>query len=316
MADLKPVVDIDINEIFFHLHEIAKKQGEETSKRLVISNMSVDEKGKTFESAQSDIRCTLKPENMNDLNSVNADKKQLDAFKQECFNAIQKYAEFFFGQKILISGKAKDLKSALAIDRLIPVYVQQPVKESKVDWRKPLLENLFVTEADDPVPGESTPDGDLPSGSTESGGDTTTEPGASSEQTDAGKIMGYKFQYESEIAGQKKKDYANATAKFLKKAGGFLGKIGSGIFGNVIDDLKSAKLKTGLGDINVGDMLSKTVGLVGSLAKKLTSDILTGIDKDEFAANLLKTIAKDLPQSDITEVKAWRSDTLKTDLTK
>lgn len=102
----------------------------------------------------------------------------------------------------------------------------------------------------------------------------------------------------------------------MKKAGKFLAGLGKTLFGGIIDDITSTTVHTGLGDVNVGSVLSKLKATVGASLKYLTKNLFTGIDKDEFARNLIKTFAKQYPQSDVTEIRAFDVNTLKLNLTK
>ena len=125
MASEKPVIDIDINEIFYKLHEVALEQAKKVSPDIDIQNLGVDDKAKNYEGAGEFLIVTRAKDEQKNIPD-----------KSKFVDVIKKYVEFFVGKEIADKVQDNDCQ---------PIEVQIQ-KESLVDARRPMVESLFLKE--------------------------------------------------------------------------------------------------------------------------------------------------------------------------
>ena len=149
----QPSFDVDINGVFYQLHEVAMKNSQAVAVQygFAVANTGVDEKGKRyFGSGEYDIACWIDPVGPKFADRSRYYAEDSTALREDCFKVIQKYVEFF----------ASDTYSkALRPDQLEPLR-GETLSEKKIDYSVSLLENLFGEEdgdtADEPEPKENT----------------------------------------------------------------------------------------------------------------------------------------------------------------
>lgn len=94
----KPVFDIDINNVYYQLHETAMENSKGAARAIgcVIMNTGVNEKGKSyFGSGQYDVQCVLDSEDKEYQARVIRAQDDVAKFKKSCFDVMKKYVEFF-----------------------------------------------------------------------------------------------------------------------------------------------------------------------------------------------------------------------------
>ena len=326
MADkTRPLVDIDINNIFFQLHQIATKQASDAAPDVVVANLGVDTQNETYVGPSKEGFLIIA--GAKDLkNLVAADK-----LKQECKDAINAYTEFFIDRKDFTESDFNELTMS--------VPKQTTKAESvKFDYTMPLIEKLF--EADDP-----SDMSDADKDAMKLSADTTDDVPDSV-------FVGYSLPYECKIVGQKQHPIADRIKKeaksaknmavellklavspvsaIAKNAAGVAGSaakgiidigygLGKSILGSTLSDIASLKIGTfGNNSIGIGsavdagkavgkaakDAVVGTASAVGKAAKDTTADVkvaagkalgkLVGKVKREFAKKDLDTIRRDM----------------------
>ena len=317
MADkIRPLLDIDINNIFFQLHQIATEQAKKVASNIVITNLGVDTQNETYVGSGEFLIIA----SAEDLKNPG----EPDKLKRKCLDALNAYVEFFIDKKDI---KESDLNE---IQMTVP-KTDAKTESVKFDFTMPLLENLFEASDDEN-------DAKLSADSTDDLPDSVT--------------VGYSLPYVCNIVGQKKhpladrikaeaKSAKNIAAELLKLAvspvsaiaknaanvAGSAAKgiidigygLGKSILGNTISDLASLKIGTfGNGSIGVGSAVDagKAVGkaakdaavgtatAVGKAAKDIAIDSgkaagkalgkLVGKVKREFSKKDLDTIRNDM----------------------
>ena len=317
MADkIRPLLDIDINNIFFQLHQIATEQAKKAASDIVITNLGVDTQNETYVGSGEFLIIA----SAEDLKNPG----EPDKLKRKCLDALNAYVEFFIDKKDI---KESDLNE---IQMTVP-KTDTKTESVKFDFTMPLLENLFEASDDEN-------DAKLSADSTDDLPDSVT--------------VGYSLPYVCNIVGQKKhpladrikaeaKSAKNIAAELLKLAvspvsaiaknaanvAGSAAKgiidigygLGKSILGNTLSDLASLKIGTfGNGSIGVGSAVDagKAVGkaakdaavgtatAVGKAAKDIAIDSgkaagkalgkLVGKVKREFAKKDLDTIRNDM----------------------
>ena len=317
MADkIRPLLDIDINNIFFQLHQIATEQAKKAASDIVITNLGVDTQNETYVGSGEFLIIA----SAEDLKNPG----EPDKLKSKCLDALNAYVEFFIDKKDI---KESDLNE---IQMTVP-KTDAKTESVKFDFTMPLLENLFEASDDEN-------DAKLSADSTDDLLDSVT--------------VGYSLPYVCNIVGQKKhpladrikaeaKSAKNIAAELLKLAvspvsaiaknaanvAGSAAKgiidigygLGKSILGNTLSDLASLKIGTfGNGSIGVGsavdagkavgkaakDAVVGTATAVGKAAKDIAIDSgkaagkalgkLVGKVKREFAKKDLDTIRNDM----------------------
>ena len=317
MADkIRPLLDIDINNIFFQLHQIATEQAKKAASDIVITNLGVDTQNETYVGS-GDFLIIASAEDLKNPGEP-------DKLKNKCLDALNAYVEFFINKKDI---KESDLNE---IQMTVP-KTDTKTESVKFDFTMPLLENLFEASDDEN-------DAKLSADSTDDLPDSVT--------------VGYSLPYVCNIVGQKKhpladrikaeaKSAKNIAAELLKLAvspvsaiaknaanvAGSAAKgiidigygLGKSILGNTLSDLASLKIGTfGNSSIGVGSAVDagKAVGkaakdaavgtatAVGKAAKDIAIDSgkaagkaigkLVGKVKREFSKKDLDTIRNDM----------------------
>ena len=317
MADkIRPLLDIDINNIFFQLHQIASEQAKKVASDIVITNLGVDTQNETYVGSGEFLIIA----SAEDLKNPG----EQDKLKSKCLDALSAYVGFFIDKKDI---KESDLNE---IQMTVP-KTDTKTESVKFDFTMPLLENLFEASVDEN-------DAKLSADSTDDLPDSVT--------------VGYSLPYVCNIVGQKKhpladrikaeaKSAKNIAAELLKLAvspvsaiaknaanvAGSAAKgiidigygLGKSILGNTLSDLASLKIGTfGNGSIGVGSAVDagKAVGkaakdaavgtatAVGKAAKDIAIDSgkaagkalgkLVGKVKREFSKKDLDTIRNDM----------------------
>ena len=317
MADkIRPLLDIDINNIFFQLHQIATEQAKKAASDIVITNLGVDTQNETYVGSGEFLIIA----SAEDLKNPG----EPDKLKRKCLDALNAYVEFFIDKKDI---KESDLNE---IQMTVP-KTDTKTESVKFDFTMPLLENLFEASDDEN-------DAKLSADSTDDLPDSVT--------------VGYSLPYVCNIVGQKKhpladrikaeaKSAKNIAAELLKLAvspvsaiaknaanvAGSAAKgiidigygLGKSILGNTLSDLASLKIGTfGNSSIGVGSAVDagKAVGkaakdaavgtatAVGKAAKDIAIDSgkaagkalgkLVGKVKREFSKKDLDTIRNDM----------------------
>ena len=323
MADkIRPLVDIDINNIFYQLHQIAVEQAKEAASDIVVTNLGIDTENETYVGAGDFLLIAA----AKDLKNPGEE----DALKKNCLKAINAYAEFFIDKK---NFSESDLN---ALQMIVPKEDAE-TESTKFDFSMPLLENLFEASEND-VSNADKEAMQLSADSTKDLPDTVT--------------VGYSLPYACEIAGQKKhpladrikeeaKSAKNLASELLKlavspvsaiakNAAGVAGSaakgiidigygLGKSILGNTLSDIASLKIGTfGNNSIGVGaavdagkavgkaakDAAVGTASAVGKAAKDAAVDAkaaagkalgkLVGKVKREFSKKDLDTIQHDM----------------------
>ena len=323
MADkIRPLVDIDINNIFYQLHQIAVEQAKEAASDIVVTNLGIDTENETYVGAGDFLLIAA----AKDLKNPGEE----DALKKNCLKAINAYAEFFIDKK---NFSESDLN---ALQMIVPKEDAE-TESTKFDFSMPLLENLFEASEND-VSNADKEAIQLSTDSTKDLPDTVT--------------VGYSLPYACQIAGQKKhpladrikeeaKSAKNLASELLKlavspvsaiakNAAGVAGSaakgiidigygLGKSILGNTLSDIASLKIGTfGNNSIGVGaavdagkavgkaakDAAVGTASAVGKAAKDAAVDAkaaagkalgkLVGKVKREFSKKDLDTIQHDM----------------------
>ena len=324
MADkTKPLVDIDINNIFFQLHQIASQRAKEAASNIDITNLGVDTKNETYVGT-GDFLIIASAKDLK--NPGEADK-----LKGDCLKAINAYTEFFIDKKNFTESDLNVLQMSVPKD-------STKTESTRFDFTMSLLENLFEADTSDDVSDDDKETMKLSADSTADLPETVA--------------VGYSLPYACQIAGQKKhpladrikeeaKSAKNLASELLKlavspvsaiakNAAGVAGSaakgiidlgygLGKSILGNTLSDIASLKIGTfGNNSIGVGaavdagkavgkaakDAAVGTASAVGKAAKDAAVDAkaaarkalgkLVGKVKREFSKKDLDTIQHDM----------------------
>ena len=214
MASEKPVIDIDINEIFYKLHEVALEQAKKVSPDIDIQNLGVDDKAKNYEGAGEFLIVTRAKDEQKNIPD-----------KSKFVEVIKKYVEFFVGKEIADKVQDNDCQ---------PIEVQIQ-KESFVDARRPMVESLFLKEDKTEL---LTVGYALPY-VTEIEGQKAKDPS-------------HWLKKKVDQAGFLLKGIYQIGLKPLAEFWPALKALTKGALGGIWSDLTNIKLKTGSGDIDIG----------------------------------------------------------------
>ena len=293
MIDNKPIIDIDINDIFYQLHTIALEQVKSTDYDII--NLGVSTADQTYVGSGdflimakrkgtekwlsdivNDIRKSDTDINISEL-SGEIRKNVEEKIKKNCYSAIKTYVEFFTGKDIADKIKEDDL---VAIDKNITLPTLSAAES--IDYSRSLYDNVFCEASD-----QETKD-----------------------QTDRQVMMpiGYSLQYEAQIAGFKKHDLADRIKKEAKSAKNIMASVlGSCLKGTVslgkaiassglMKDLLNIKFKVGGHQLGLShDTLSKAATKISDMSKKSYKAIADKL-KVEFKKKDLVTVKNDLVQ--------------------
>lgn len=295
-------IDININNIFYQLHEAAVEQAQTAAPDLVFYNTGVDEEKQdpAFMGSGQYFVCAAAKDEKSIVNGIN---------KSAVFAAIKKYVEFFCG-----------IESANVIkeDQLEPIEVGQKIKrkrsnpedgeEENVDeslaWKHSLLDRLFEHLDED---------------------DSLNE-------ADAKKIIGYLLPYQASIKGEKPKPpriglerlgkhLKNAGHSLLFKAIPSLISAPFSLIGKALGSFDGIVVKTGSGDFNTklglgaagkaSELAAKGIKKGGELAAKGYAQLKQNftIDLTTIESDISRAFDQDFPTNEV-HVKVYKTSTL------
>lgn len=296
-------IDININNIFYQLHEAAVEQAQTAAPDLVFYNTGVDEEKQDpafMGSGQYFVCAAAKDEKSILDNGID---------KSAVFAAIKKYVEFFCGT---------ESANAIKEDQLEPIEVGQKIKrkrsnpedgeEENVDeslaWKHSLLDRLFEHLDED---------------------DSLNE-------ADAKKIIGYLLPYQASIKGEKPKPpriglerlgkhLKNAGHSLLFKAIPSLISAPFSLVGKALGSFDGIVVKTGSGDFNTklglgaagkaSELAAKGIKKGGELAAKGYAQLKQNftIDLTTIESDISRAFDEDFPNNEV-HVKVYKTSTL------
>lgn len=291
-------IDIDINNIFYQLHEAAVTQAKAETPELEFYNTGIDEESKVpyfTGSGQYFICAVAKDEKTVDPAGLN---------KTSTFKALKKYVEFFCGD---------ESANKISKDQLEPIEVGQKIKRKKSDSEddeksveESLLAEFFEDEEDDVLEEASSSSGK--------------------------KVIGYLLPYQANIKGEKPKPPRIG----LERLGKHLKNVGHSLFFKAIPSLLAAPfslvgkalgsfdgivVKTGSGDFNTklglgaagkaSELAAKGIKKGGELAAKGYAQLKQNftIDLTTIESDISRAFDKDFPNNEVN-VKVYKTSTL------
>ena len=296
-------IDININNIFYQLHEAAVEQAQTAAPDLVFYNTGVDEEKQepAFMGSGQYFVCAA-AKNEKSVPDTGIDKSTV-------FSAIKKYVEFFCGAE-----SANVIKE----DQLEPIEVGQKIKrkrsnpedseEENVDeslaWKHSLLDRLFEHLDED---------------------DSLNE-------ADAKKIIGYLLPYQASIKGEKPKPpriglerlgkhLKNVGHSLLFKAIPSLIAAPFSLIGKALGSFDGIVVKTGSGDFNTklglgaagkaSEFAAKGIKKGGELAAKGYAQLKQNftIDLSTIESDITRAFDQDFPNNEV-HVKVYKTSTL------
>lgn len=296
-------IDININNIFYQLHEAAVEQAQTAAPDLVFYNTGVDEEKQEpafMGSGQYFVCAAAKDEKS--VPDTGIDKSAV-------FAAIKKYVEFFCGA---------ESANAIKEDQLEPIEVGQKIKrkrsnpedgeEENVDeslaWKHSLLDRLFEHLDED---------------------DSLNE-------ADAKKVIGYLLPYQASIKGEKPKPpriglerlgkhLKNTGHSLLFKAIPSLITAPFSLIGKALGSFDGIVVKTGSGDFNTklglgaagkaSELAAKGIKKGGELAAKGYAQLKQNfaIDLTTIESDISREFDKDFPNNEV-HVRVYKTSTL------
>lgn len=232
MAKIDPIVDIDINSLFFQLHSTALKEVEKTWKgKIDIINLGIDYKTQSFIGSGEFIIVAQHNEKDNSLSP----KQFPDEFKEECKKALIEYCSIFAG---------KDAADKIANDDALLKTIdnQSPVPESiaALSLSQLLMEALTTND------------------------NKRAAIGYYIEYNTS--IEGQKKHRLYDIVSRSSGFLAKSTFNGLKAA---VKSATSGLFGGVLKDIQSFKINIGGKDYNAGASIANALKSVADGAKDI-----------------------------------------------
>lgn len=290
-------IDIDINNIFYQLHEAAVTQAKAEVPELEFYNTGVDEESKVHSftgSGQYFICAAAKDEKS--VDSTGLDKKNT-------FKALKKYVEFFCGE---------ETAKKISIDQLEPIEVGQKIKRKKPDGedgeenvKESLLAELFEDEEDDVL----------------------------EEASSGKKVISYLLPYQANINGEKPKP----PRVGLERLGKHLKNIGHALLfkaipsllaapfsllGKALGSFKGISFDTGYygkADTRLGlgaaekasELAAKGIKKGGELAAKGYAQLKQNftIDLTTIESDITRAFDQDFPNNEVN-VKVYKTSTL------
>lgn len=225
----KPIIDIDINEIFYKLHEVALEQAKAASPDIDIQNLGVDDKAKNYEGT-GDFMIVARAK----------DEQKGIPDKSEFVKTIKKYVEFFVGKDIADKVKDDDCQS-------VDVQIQ---KESFADAHLPLVESLFLKEDN----------------KTELLTVGYALPYAAILEGQKAKDPSHWLKKKASQTGFLLKGVYQIGLKPIAQLWPALKSLTRSAFGGIWSDLTNVKLKTGSGDIDIGGKVKTVAGAAKDVA--------------------------------------------------
>ena len=280
---IKPIVDIDINNIFYQLHLVAKEECKDP--QIPVYNTGIDEANKTFIGA-GEFYIIAYSSDPDSLSAPGIDKtKALDE--------IKKYVSEFSGRDVAASIVDKDL---------IPIQHGQQIKAQRsssddsdssevnetISYDYSLLARLFGDSGDEVMQEASSGSGSgsgsgSSSSSSRSGsrssGSGSSGSGSSSVSSDI--IVGYMLPYLVNIAGQKVQPAKNSLERFMDH----VKDLGVSAFFDGIPFLVS-KIASAIGGLKIGSD-SMSVSTTG-INKVISKGVEKGVKGIENAINRRK----------------------------
>ena len=257
----KPIAKIDINNIFFQLHEIASQQA--NSGKVEVTNLGVDPDKKTF-TGPGEMLLVACAKESGDID---------DNLKKNCLVALQTYVEFF---------ASKDVSSKIKEEDLTPIERKtdkkdktKKKKEESAEWKSSLLSKIFE-DVDDNVDGEIV--------------------GYSLPYK-----MNIEGQKDIDLQASFKKLAAKAGGFVGDVLSGILSgtmtvgkELLKGMFGSTLSDLASIKFHTfGNHSVGVKDIVDPAIGLSKGIAKVFKDKVVPFL-KDNFLDKDIKDVQQKL----------------------
>lgn len=278
---IKPIVDIDINNIFYQLHLVAKEECKDP--QIPVYNTGIDEANKTFIGA-GEFYIIAYSSDPDSLSAPGIDKtKALDE--------IKKYVGEFSG---------RDVASSIVDKDLIPIQHGQRIKAQRsssddsdssevnetISYDYSLLARLFGDSGDE-VMQEASSGSSSGSGSGSGSSSSSSSSGSRSGSSGSGSsgsgsssvssdiIVGYMLPYLVNIAGQKVQPAKNSLERFMDH----VKDLGVSAFFDGIPFLVS-KIASAIGGLKIGtdSMSVSTTGINKVISKGIEKGV-KGIEK-------------------------------------
>ena len=227
-----PVVDIDLNNIFFQLHTTALKEVETNWKNKIdIVNLGIDYKNQTFVGSGEFI--IVAQHNKNDTSL--SPKQEPQKFKDDCKDALTTYCQIFAGQYAKMQLEKND-------DLLKPIIDVAPVPENIATLS---LSQLLIEKSDN--------DNDR-------------------KNANIGYYVKYNINIEGQkkhnVYDALTKGSKYLTKHVFNGLKNVISAAATGLFSNVFKDLQSLKIIIGGKDYNAGGPVANTLKAVADGVKK------------------------------------------------
>lgn len=260
---IKPIVDIDINNIFYQLHLVAKEECKDP--QIPVYNTGIDEVNKTFIGA-GEFYIIAYSSDPDDLSAPGIDKTK-------ALEEIKKYVNEFSG---------KDVADSIADKDLIPIEHGQSIRgrqsssddydfsevNETISYDYSLLASLFGDSGDEVMQEAS------------SGSDSSSS-NFSSSSSSSSIVVGYMLPYLVNIAGQK----VQPAKSSLERFGDYVKDLGVSAFFDGIPSLIS-KVANAIGGLKIGsDSMSVSTT---NINKAISKGVEKGVKGIENAINRRK----------------------------
>lgn len=262
---IEPVIDIDINNLFFQLHQTALSETKKTyNGKINVVNLGVDYEKQTFVGAGDFI--VLAQHNEKDTSL--SPKTDPDGFFEECKNALCIYMNDFAGPDVVAKLKSNN-KAFKRLDSTAPVpesIINKPLSDillEKAEKSKTSGIGYYI-EYNIDIPGQK------------------------------------KYQW-YDIRDKFEKQLGKAAFSALK---GITKAAASGLFGNMFSDLASLKMKIGGKDYNIGKPVANALKKVATGAKdfviiagKKFKKVFGKTDLEELDNNFTQELKSEFPNN-------------------
>ena len=267
---IKPIVDIDINNIFYQLHLVAKEECKDP--QIPVYNTGVDEANKTFIGA-GEFYIIAYSSDPDSLSAPGIDKtKALDE--------IKKYVNAFSG---------KDVADSIVDKDLIPIQHGQQIKAQRsssddsdssevnetISYDYSLLARLFGDSGDEVMQEASSGSGSGSRSGSRSGSSGSGSSGSSSSSGSSDLIVGYMLPYLVNITGQKVQPAKSSLERFTDH----VKDLGVSAFFDGIPFIVS-KVASGIGGLRIGsDSMSVNTNVINKAISKGVEKGMKGVQK-------------------------------------
>ena len=271
---IKPIVDIDVNNIFYQLHLVAKEECKDP--QIPVYNTGVDEANKTFIGA-GEFYIIAYSSDPDSLSAPGIDKtKALDE--------IKKYINAFSG---------KDVADSIVDKDLIPIQHGQQIKAQRsssddsdssevnetISYDYSLLARLFGDSGDEVMQEASSGSGSSGSSGSRSGSRSGSggsgSSGSSSSSGSSDLIVGYMLPYLVNITGQKVQPAKSSLERFTDH----VKDLGVSAFFDGIPFIVS-KVASGIGGLRIGsDSMSVNTNVINKAISKGVEKGMKGVQK-------------------------------------